>query len=171
MKILQVIAHPAEVSFTKSLAAKFVEGAESVGHSVLTFNVYDQLTQGIDSWQNLIGKADHLNFAWPCMWEMPPAKLVDLLQTVFVRGFAFDAIEGRMVPKLNLPVSCIVSMGQNKTLHTQNLEEAMQYCGLDPMFHIFRNVGPRLTEEESEMYLEFARRAGVNATGKHNDIV
>jgi len=163
MKILQIIAHPAEVSFTKSLAAKFVEGAESAGHNVFSLNVFNadtMLKNGIESWQNLIKRSDHINFAWPCLWEMPPAKLVDLFQTVFVRGFAFDAVDGRMTPKLNLPVSCIISMGQDKELSTTNLSEAMRYCGLHPTFLIYKNVGPRLTEDMADLYLESARRHG-----------
>jgi putative NADPH-quinone reductase len=166
MRILQIIAHPNEVSFTKSLASQFAVGAESAGHNVYITNVFDEPARGIKAWEDLIEQADHLNFAWPCHWEMPPAKLVDFLQTVFVRGFAFESQGDRMVPRLNLPVTCLISMGQEKTLSTTNLSEAMKYCGLHPEFLIFNNVGPRLTSERATAYLELAYRAGAEAKGK-----
>lgn len=165
MKILQIIAHPAEVSFTRSVAAKFVDGATAAGHDVHSINLFDS-SLGIDGFERLIEQADHLNFAWPCLWELPPAKLVDFFQTVFVKGFAFTVIDGKMVPRLNLPVTCLISMGRDKSHNTVNLSEAMAYCGLHPTFTIFNNVGPRLTPELADIYMDVAYRTGFNVTGK-----
>jgi putative NADPH-quinone reductase len=164
MKVLQVIAHPDLTlkSFTGQLATAFREGAEGVGHSIITHNLYEPqwLPSKID-FQNLILETDHINFAWPCMWEMPPAKLVDFLQTVFVKDFAFTLDGDKMKPLLNIPVSCLISMGQDKDLSTTNLSEAMHYCGLQPLFCIFKNVGPRLIATHAEAYLDMARRQGA----------
>jgi putative NADPH-quinone reductase len=150
MNVLQIIAHPdpEESSFTHALAKSFRNGAAKADHNVSYFKIFDLVN------------ADRICFAWPCWWEMPPAKLVDLLQTVFVRGFAFDLAGDRMVPKLNIPTTCLISMGQNKQLNTTNLLEAMTYCGLHPQFAVFQNVGPRLQPELAEAYLDTAFRLG-----------
>lgn len=170
MKILQIIAHPAEKSFTRALAEQFRLGAEEAGHDVFVLDLYTSQL-GIEDLENLILKADHLNFAWPCMWEMPPARLVDLFQTVFVKGFAFDSVDGMMRPKLNLVTTCIISMGQDKSLNTTNLSEAMNYCGLDPTFFIFKNVGPRLSEDSAEYYMHRANAAGKAANTYNNGTI
>jgi len=164
MNVLQIIAHPdpEESSFTHALAKSFRNGAAKADHNVSYFNVYDieGSDVGINELKDFVLNADRICFAWPCWWEMPPAKLVDLLQTVFVRGFAFDLAGDRMVPKLNIPTTCLISMGQNKQLNTTNLLEAMTYCGLHPQFAVFQNVGPRLQPELAEAYLDTAFRLG-----------
>ena len=165
MKILQIIAHPdlEGKSFTHQLAKSFRDGAQQSGdHTVTWLNVYELEGSDVsdDDIRKLVLEASHINFAYPCWWEMPPAKLVDLLQRIFVRGFAFDLDDGRMKPKLNIEVSCFISMGQDKDYNTTNLLQAMTYCGLYPMFSVFKNVGPRLTKENAELYLEHARRQG-----------
>ncbi len=162
MKVLQFIAHPdiSDKSFTQSLAKSFRLGCEASGHDVTVINLYAAAVPTATELQAMVLEADHLCFAWPCWWEMPPAKMVDVLQTVFVRGFAFDSDGDRMVPKFIKTATVIISMGQLKNYDTTNLREAMTYCGLIPSFHIFNNVGPRLTPEMADIYLNTARRAG-----------
>lgn len=163
MKILQVIAHPDITlqSFTGQLARQFREGAEEVGNSVITYNLYDlHRLPSREDFKNQILEAEHICFAWPCLWEMPPANLVDFFQTIFVKDFAFTLVGDKMKPSLNIPVTCIISMGQDKFLNIENLSEAMKYCGLHPKFIIFNNVGPRLTPDKATAYLAMARSYG-----------
>lgn len=165
MKVLQIIAHPDLTlkSFTGQLARAFREGAEEAQHSVITYNLYDvHHLPSHNDFKNLILEAEYICFAWPCLWEMPPANLVDFLQTVFVKDFAFTLVGDKMKPSLNIPVTCLISMGQDKTLSTENLSQAMNYCGLHSMFCIFNNVGPRLSADRAEAYLDMARRQGIN---------
>lgn len=164
MKVLQIIAHPSPKSFTGDLAQAFRAGAEQAGHSVQTFNIFKEFETQFAS--EAILEADHICFAWPCWFEMPPAKLVDFFQTVFVHGFAFELQGDRMVPKLNIPVTCMISMGQFKSHNTDGLLEAMTYCGLHPKFAIFQNIGPRLTPGQAGLYLAIAEREGFNLKGK-----
>ncbi len=163
MKVLQVIAHPdLELkSFTGQLSKAFRIGAEEAGHSVITYNLYNSESPSDADFKRLILEAEHINFCWPCMWEMPPARLVHFMQTIFVKDFAFTLVGDRMKPSLNIPVTCIISMGQDKDLNTVNLSEAMSYCGLHPMFLIYKNVGPRLKPEMAQLYLEAAHRHGT----------
>ncbi len=161
MNVLQIIAHPdlTEKSFTHQLAKAFRDGANSLGHDVETINIFD-CDYSITEFRLVLLRADHICFAWPCWWEMPPAKLVEFFQTVFVRGFAFDFADDKMVKNLDIPVTCLISMGQQKSLNTTNLLEAMTYCGLHPTFAVFQNVGPRLQPEAAEAYLFKARQLG-----------
>ena len=163
MNVRQIIAHPdlEGKSFTGQLAESFRNGAKKAGHNVTWYNLFDPDAGEIDHKQ-LILEADHMCFAWPCWWEMPPAKLVDFLQTIFVKDFAFSLQGDRMVPTLDIPVTCLISMGQRKTYNTINLSEAMRYCGLHPTFCIFDNVGPRLQPEMAQAYLDLAWRQGHN---------
>lgn len=159
MKVLQIIAHPdlSLKSFTGQLATQFKSGATDKGHSVVSVNLYDSLNvPSRTSFKNLITSADHLCFAWPCLWEMPPAIMVEFLQTVFVKDFAFALVSDRMKPLLKLQATCLISLGQDKILNTENLSEAMRYCGIRPQFIQFKNVGPRLTAELAEIYLNCA---------------
>lgn len=163
MKVLQIIAHPDLTlqSFTGQLARHFRDGAEEVGNSVITYNLCDvHRLPSRDDFKRLILEADHICFAWPCLWEMPPANLVDFFQTVFVKDFAFTLVGDKMKPSLNIPVTCLISMGQDKGLNTENLSEAMKYCGLHPKFIIFNNVGPRLTSDRAADYLNMAHNYG-----------
>lgn len=161
MNVLQIIAHPdlAGNSFTGQLARKFREGALEAGHTVEWYNLFERGAADFDHKQFVL-EADHICFAYPVWWEMPPSKLVDYLQTVFVKGFAFDLDGDRMRPKFQKDTTCLLSMGQLKDHNTKNLHEAMVYCGLHPLFYIFNNVGPRLSPELSEEYLNLAYRAG-----------
>jgi putative NADPH-quinone reductase len=163
MDILQIIAHPAveSKSFTSQLAEAFRDGAEKAGHQVRWYNLFHPDASEVRH-REIIAEVDHLCFAWPCMWEMPPAKLVDFFQTTFVKDFAFHQVGDRMVPLLNIPVTCLISMGQQKPHNTVNLHEAMIYCGLHPTFCIFNNVGPRMSPELAASYLDLAYRQGLH---------
>ena len=161
MQVLQIIAHPdtSGNSFTGQLASAWRNGATSVGHTVRFYNLYDDLSD-VDHQAEILN-AHHICFAFPVWWEMPPAKMVEYLQTVFVKGFAFDLDGDRMRPTLNITVTCLLSMGQQKQFNTSNLGDAMRYCGLHPTFCVFDNVGPRLSPGEATSYLDLARRRGM----------
>jgi putative NADPH-quinone reductase len=161
MNVLQIIAHPdiTGSSFTGQMASRFREGAWAAGHNVTWYNLYDERGDGKDH-QAYVLEADHICFAYPVWWEMPPAKLVQYLQTVFVKGFAFDLDGDRMKPKFQKLATCLLSMGQRKSYDSSNMSEAMRYCGMHPLFIVADNVGPRLTPELAEAFLDLAYRTG-----------
>jgi putative NADPH-quinone reductase len=161
MIVLQIVAHPDLTgnSFTGQLARKFREGAEAAGHVVGWYNLYEPDTVEINHQQYVL-EADHICFAYPVWWEMPPAILVNYLQTVFVKGFAFDLDGDRMKPKFEKLATCLLSMGQRKSYDSSNMAEAMRYCGMHPLFVVADNVGPRLTPELAEAFLDLAYRTG-----------
>lgn len=162
MNVLQIIAHPnLEGGFTNSAAEAFRAGARSAGHEVTWYNLFHPDVTEINH-ADLVLKADHICFAYPCWWEMPPAKLVEYFQTVFVKGFAFDYDrEGKRYVKLDIRATCLISMGQHKDLNTTNLREAMVYCGMIPQFVLFQGVSPNLTKTLADEYLALATRFGA----------
>jgi putative NADPH-quinone reductase len=141
------------------MASKFREGARAAGHTVTWFNLFDDGVEDLLH-KELVAEADHLNFTFPCWWEMPPAKLVEYFQTVFVKGFAFDFESGVRKVLLNKDVSVFISLGQFKDYNTTNLKEAMEYCGLRPRFWIANGVGPGMMPETVEQYTNLAYRTG-----------
>jgi putative NADPH-quinone reductase len=158
MNILQIVAHPVETSFTAQLAESFKKGAESNGHQVLSLNLFrnDVQNYSVKRHQDLVSVSDVLCFAYPNMWEMPPAELVRYFQTVFVKDFAFRFTESGREVLLSKKVLCLISLGQNKMLKHENLAEAMKYCGLEPNFYIFQGVGPNLTKDKADQYIKMA---------------
>lgn len=163
MNVLQIIAHPnLEEGFTNSIAAAFRDGAKAAGHNVVWYNLFHPDIAEVGDHQAHIQNADHICFAFPCWFEMPPAKLVEYLQTVFVKGFAFDYdIKGIRHVLLNMEATCLISMGQTKDLNVENLREAMTYCGMIPKFALFKGVGPMMPKAQSLEYQALAHRLGT----------
>jgi putative NADPH-quinone reductase len=170
MNVLQIIAHPdpRHGSFCHQLADKFHKGADDAKHWVRRAHAFDGGCSDFVHRLVTTGWAEHINFVYPCWWEMPPAKLVDLLQTVFVRDMAFKYDEklGRMTPTLNIPVTCFITLGQDKDPDLTYLGDAMRYCGLHPSFHVCSNVGPRMTPALADAYLTSAYNTGFNLQGQ-----
>ena len=88
MKVVQFVSHPDTTgsSFTMRAAEQFRRGARDAGHSIFGYHVFHDPIDAV-MMQNVISKADHISFSWPCWWEMPPYPMVELLQKVFVKGF------------------------------------------------------------------------------------
>jgi putative NADPH-quinone reductase len=162
MNVLQIIAHPdiTGSSFTGQMAARFRDGATAADHTVTWYNLYHPDIAEVGDHQAHVLNADHICFAYPVWWEMPPAKLVEYLQTVFVKGFAFDLDGDRMKPKFSKLATCLLSMGQQKDYNSSNMAEAMRYCGMHPLFVVADNVGPRLSPELAGAYLDLAYSTG-----------
>lgn len=172
MNVLQIIAHPdvERKSFCHQLADKFYHGAAiDRDHWVRRAHIFDN-GDCSDFVREVVlnGWTQHINFVFPFWWEMPPAKLVDLLQTVFVRDMAFTYNEElcRMEPTLNIPVTCLITLGQDKDPDLTYLGDAMRYCGLHPSFHVCSNVGPRMTPALADAYLTSAYNTGFNLQGQ-----
>lgn len=165
MKVLQILAHPdiTGKSFCHQLAEQFRRGALESGHDpVIWINLFDpDYNEEVIDFQSLVSAYDHLCLVYPVWWEMPPAKMVHFLQSTFVRGFAFDSVDDRMIPKLRMDATCILSLGQDIEYNTTNMTNAMLYCGLYPKFVLAKNVGPRMSEEFASQYMADAFKAGT----------
>jgi putative NADPH-quinone reductase len=158
--VLTLLAHPSSTSFTGALAKEFSAGAFEAGASTRSFNLFE--TTNLEDLRFMIKTADHLALFYPLWCEMPPAKLVDFIQRTFVEGFAFHYDGGKRIVDLKLPVSVVISMGQEKPHHCEYLTEALQYVGLTPQrIFLVQGVGPTLPAEKAKIYLEQAFKHGA----------
>ncbi|MEH0075591.1 NAD(P)H-dependent oxidoreductase [Pannonibacter sp. Pt2] len=112
-RILILIGHPGETSFTASLAQAYAEGARTKGHEVRImaladmqfdpnlaggYNSIQALEPGLVTFQEAVTWCNHLAIAHPLWWGMMPAKLKGLFDRAFLPGFAFKYLETSPFP-------------------------------------------------------------------------
>ena len=167
MNCVIFVAHPAPSSLTKNLATTFKQGIVAAGHSATMFDIFHKPFDeaNITTLQDLIKTADGIAFAFPWWWEMPPYPMVELLQKVFVNGFAFTHDGNhKKTSLLSLPTQLIICAGQAKTdIQLGNLKMAMDYCGLKPITPlVLSGVGPSLSQAVVNEFHRGALAAGQN---------
>lgn len=122
MRVLVVVCHPRDDSFTVHLAARAVTGLERAGHEVVLLDLYrsgfvtamtraereayhgdepvldPQVAAHIDE----VMRAETLVFVYPTWWGGVPAKLKGWFERVLVPGvgFRFDERSGKIRPNL-----------------------------------------------------------------------
>ena len=161
MKVLSVLAHQNTTSFTAQLSGSFNAGVLSqVSSNIRVKNIFHDSFEDI---KESVAWADHLCFAFPLWFEMPPSELVKFFQQTFVLGFAFEYVDGKRILLIDKKATFLVSMGQNKSYNSCNLQEAMQYSGIVSKFATFHGVGPSMSTDLAETYKNLAYRLGVSA--------
>lgn len=145
MKILGILAHPSNRSFSSSLLDYFLECSEGDAERVNLFSDDTDLRMRI-------AEAERLCFAFPIWCEMPPSKFVQFFQETFVHGFAFEYIDGNRTLLLNKKATFLLCMGQRAEYNTTNLELACTYCGIEPTFLHFNEVGPNMTIDDVQRH-------------------
>lgn len=103
-RILVLSGHPDQGSFCAALARAYVEGARASGAEVRElrlgelefdpvrragFAAAPALEPDLVAAQAAIRWADHLVWAYPIWWGLPPALVKGFIERVFVPGFAF----------------------------------------------------------------------------------
>lgn len=165
MNLLCIIAHPdlTKKSFTSQLMESFIAGAQSNKNINLQYyNVYDTSISHEEFKRSIIA-SDHICFAFPLWWEMPPAALVDFFQKIFINGFAFSYnTDGTRELLISKNITCLISMGQKKDYNVSNLQQAMEFCGLSAQFVVFQGVGPGMSTDMIDIYKDLARRQGFS---------
>ena len=108
MRVLLVIDHPYEGSYSRALAAAAIRGATTAGHEVdvidLDLDDFDPVVRRADlgawregrtvdpqaaGYQERLAAADHLVLVHPVWWEVMPARLKGFFDKVLVPGFAY----------------------------------------------------------------------------------
>ncbi|QDW63837.1 NAD(P)H-dependent oxidoreductase [Oerskovia sp. KBS0722] len=108
VRVLIVIDHPYEGSYSRALAAAAIRGATSAGHDVdvidLDLDDFDPVVRRADlgawregrtvdpraaEYQDRLAAADHLVLVHPVWWEVMPARLKGFFDKVLVPGFAY----------------------------------------------------------------------------------
>lgn len=166
MKCLIVVANPSDTSFTNALVAQFKSGLESDGHTHETIQLFQEdyvKSVAIDAdYRQMMLDADAICFAFPWWFEMPPFPLVAFFQRNFVEGFAFRHEDGKKIPLLNKKVQLMITMGQSaEEYNIYCVREGLRYVGLPVTNELTCvNVGPRLSPEKAQEYLNRANQAG-----------
>ncbi len=160
-KALTFLGHFSPHSFTAAVLNEFEANLQNhfkIKHTIAN----DNWKISVDYYKQEILTADLLIFAFPIWWEMPPAAFVDFLQTIFTEKYCYETTEEGRKLLINKDVICLITQGQIEPYNTSNLEKAMKYCGLNPSFITYTNVGPRLTPEKAKEYLEYTAQTAIN---------
>ncbi len=106
-KILIIKAHPRESSFCNALIERYVSGAKANDAEIRTLDLRDlelepwlkydwsrnhdslPASEDLERSKELIAWSDHIVFAYPTYWSMPPALLTLFVEMVIVSRFAF----------------------------------------------------------------------------------
>lgn len=166
MRVLVVIAHPDAQSFTRALAAAFIDGARAGGHEVDVADLYAERFDpvippgeaatphapppAIAAYQARLRQADALALAYPVWWAAPPAMLQGWLQRVLTRGFAFDYGPQGRTGLLRQQARLLVSIGtRDESLFAQYISPmvgVLEYCGMTvaacPSFGVYGGGDP-----------------------------
>jgi len=104
MNVLYVNGHPYDKSFHAAIRDAYVGAAQAAGHDVqvldlgklrfdpvLRFGYHEHMAKDteIDESQRLVKWADHLVFAYPLWWGMPPSLFMGWISRVFTPGFSY----------------------------------------------------------------------------------
>lgn len=189
MKHLVVLAHPRTASFTRQVAAAYIDAVSALGHEVvlrdlyaLRFNPVADGDEGRTRPQgdpaadvrvemDFLVAADVVTFVSPVWWIAPPAILKGWLDRVLRGGFAYgygpNGPRGALQGKRSLVFTSSGST-EREFLDSRKLEAirvmwgvgTVEFCGMTLLEHLhFGPVGSRSTPQMIEAYLERVRQA------------
>lgn len=189
MKVLIILGHPRQASFSEALAVAYKAGAVSarmeVRELVLRKMAFDLnvstvsprqqwMEQDVREAQQLIQWADHLVFVYPTWWGTMPALLKGFLDRVFTPGFAFEEIEenqswekllkgksAQLITTMDTPLWVYRWIYKNPG-HNALGEATLQFCGVKPVRTLSFSPVKYSTAEQRQNWLEKSRQAGLN---------
>ena len=189
MKHLVVLAHPRDPSFTRRVAATYIEAVEGLGHTVvlrdlyaMRFNPVADADEGRTRPQrepapDVRAEMDHLlaadvvTFVSPVWWIAPPAILKGWLDRVLRGGFAYgygpQGPRGGLAGKRSFVFTSsgstereFVDSGKLDAIRIMWGVGTVEFCGMTLLEHLhFGPVGSRSTPEVIESHLARAREA------------
>ncbi len=185
MKHLIVVAHPAEDSFTMSLAKAYAAELKQLGHDVRVYDVYrehfDPILRAneraseptcppdVARAQDEIRSAEVLTVLYPLWWLSMPAIMKGYIDRVFARGFAYESREGIvrgllfgkqavMVTLSGAPLPLLVKSGNWNAVQTLQDTHIFQAAGFELLEHLhFDEVVPNLPIAIIEKHLARVR--------------
>jgi NAD(P)H dehydrogenase (quinone) len=162
MHVLTVLSHPNPNSFSHSVAKRFVEGAQSVGHSVEVADLYAEDFDPILTERDLqqfkgvampddvlreqarVERSDALCLVHPIWWYGPPAMMKGWFDRVWSAGWAYHwqhDPEGSLLAAR--PCTMLIPMGASDNQlkrwgYRKEIEHlwrygVLGYCGVDPI--------------------------------------
>jgi NAD(P)H dehydrogenase (quinone) len=168
-KILIIKAHPREASFCNGLVEKYIAGAKANDAEIKTLDLRDlelepwlkydwsrnhnslPASEDRERSKELIAWSDHVVFAYPTYWSMPPALLTLFIEMVIVSRFAF---------KYHKPFFGVTPRWDRLLKgRTATLISTMD---APPIFMKFHDLDPG-----GKMMKDVTRFTGVKLVGKH----
>ncbi len=153
MKILLIYANYKENSFTSSISNLVAETFHKNGHEVVIRNLYEIkfnpvlskndlesiekeiFPYDIMQEQKFIQWADFICFVYPIWWSGMPAILKGYIERVFVQGYAFNFVDGEIIPKLSSKKIAIFNTTSLKNLYnSQKALDALNTITEDCVF-------------------------------------
>lgn len=176
MKHAVIFAHPRAHSFTASIASAYQDAAHSLGHSVVTRDLYrmgfdPRLTErelpfaadfqpGSDvlSERELLKEVEVFAFVYPLWLNAPPAILKGYLDRVFGFGFAYGAggrsqplMEGRSLITFSssgAPLHWVQETGAFEAIGKLFDTYFAELCGMAFREHVhFGGIGPMIRDD------------------------
>lgn len=160
MKVLIILGHPREGSFSHALADAYQQGARQAGVEVEQLRVSDMefnpnvikvsprkqhFEEDIILAQDLITWADHLVFVYPTWWGTMPGLLKSFLDRVFTPGFAFEDIHGsdnwvkllkgktaQLITTMDTPL-WVYKWIHHSPGNNGLAQSTLNYCGISPV--------------------------------------
>jgi len=159
-KILVILAHPDEDSFSGSVAERYLAGAKFAGHEVeliklgelkfdpILYKGYKEIQElepDLKLAQKKIKWADHLVWIFPNWWGSFPAILKGFIDRVMLPGFAFKYKKNSLLPEQflkNKSARIIVVMDSPIFIYNFYLCSAgvkiikkgvLKFCGISPV--------------------------------------
>ncbi|MBT7780009.1 MAG: NAD(P)H-dependent oxidoreductase [Rhodospirillales bacterium] len=189
MKILTVIAHPNEGSFTHALMNEFISSAKSAGNTVDVadlyaegfdpcFNMHDialyggtgEVSDKIANEHKRVMDTDAIALFFPIWWWSMPAMLKGWVDRVFTSGFAFTFEDGNtkgLLTHRKAAMFCPAASdhgfyrryGYHNALQRQNDAGVFGYCGIAD---VETHIFPNAegSDETRASHLAHARQAG-----------
>ena len=187
-RILVVYGHPLRDSFNSTLATAYAEGARSSGAEVreafvdeLTFDpVLHQAYRAIQplepdllKFQADVMWAEHLVFAFPVWWGMPPAKFKGLIDRAFHPTWAFqfsgnDAFprrllagrSARLIASMDSPPWYFQFLVGNPAIRMMK-DSVLKFCGVSPVRSTSIGSVRFSTPEKRAKWVEQVRKLGA----------
>ncbi len=184
MKHLILYAHPNPKSFNAAILETTVKTLESKGHQVTTRDLYkmnfDPVLKGSDFETFQSGKvpvdiekehgyivdADVITMIYPIWWTGIPAMLKGYIDRVFSYGFAYKHNEqeltvglltgkkGLIINTQGTPAEHYDSIGMTDALKKTADTGIFDFCGVEPVGHIFFGSVPAVDDSVRKDMLE-----------------
>lgn len=189
-KVCIIQGHPLEDSFCAALTNAYTQGARDAGAEVREqylealdfdpilhagYRVIQELEPDLLKIQEDILWADHLVFAFPIWWGMPPAKMKGFLDRAIIPGFAFKFATPESIfqeKKLTGRSARIICTMDSPPWYYRHLigapaqkmikNSVLKFCGVNPVrFSTFGSV-KLSSESKRATWLQQAEKLGRN---------
>lgn len=150
-----------------ALVEKFSQGVRGAGHETTILKIKsEKITAKVcKEIQSTILASQHLVFAFPIWSGMPPYSLVELIQKVFVEGFAFEYAKdsNSKIPKIDIPATFLITMGMQGPPDVQYLSDGLAYSGVfADRTIVVDGVKPGMSKNKIDNAMNMALSAGEN---------